>query len=438
MNCARNTKSNPLGFKFHWVGAGIGLFAMLGLSGCASSRMLDQESDRLFREQQYEQAADHLKKGLEAQGEGSRDELLYLMDWGLSLHSAGKYEESTKVLLKADAMAEIKDYTSLVNEGATLLTSENLKPYAGEDFEKVLINTYLSMNFALQGDWEGALVEARRVNTKLRMMVTEGKRNYKQNAFARYLSASIYESEGNWNDAYVDYREVYKIEPHIPGLGVDLWRAAKLAGMSEDLEKWDREYGLSAEDHEKALIFKNNREWGEIIVLYENGISPVKRPRPNFASLPEFFPRSNPVSFANVVARPLGGVTLARYEAKTTVLHDIEKTAIENLDEKYAGMIAKKMAGMVAKEAMAHQLSKKTSPVVGELFRLIAYASDQADCRSWNLLPRDLQVARIPVPGGLYTVRLAPQGGPGDWGVHEKTVEVRAGKKVFVNFRFLL
>src|SRR6185503_7847510 len=145
--------------------------------------------------------------GVTKQGENGRDLLLYLLDLGLSLHSAGRYEESNQAFLKADKIAEIKDYTSLSTEGATLLTSENIKDYKGEDFEKVLINTYLAMNYALMGDYENALVEARRVNHKLHLMVSEGQRKYKQNAFARYLSAVLYEAEGEWNDAYIDYKK---------------------------------------------------------------------------------------------------------------------------------------------------------------------------------------------------------------------------------------
>jgi hypothetical protein len=166
--------------------------------------MSDHESDRLFRVGKYDDAASRLKSGLLSHGEQGRDSLLYLLDIGLSLHSAGKYDESNQAFLKADKIADIKDYTSLSAEAATLFTSDNLKDYKGEDFEKVLINTYLSMNFALMGDFESSLVEARRVNHKLHLMVTEGKRKYKQNAYARYLSAILYEAENNYNDAYGD------------------------------------------------------------------------------------------------------------------------------------------------------------------------------------------------------------------------------------------
>src|SRR4051812_46821822 len=101
--------------------------------------MSDHVSDRLFRDGDYDAAAESLRKGLASQGESGRDRLLYLLDLGLALHSAGKYEESNKLFLEADKLAEIKDYTSLAAEATTLLVSENTKDYKGEDFEKVLI-----------------------------------------------------------------------------------------------------------------------------------------------------------------------------------------------------------------------------------------------------------------------------------------------------------
>jgi hypothetical protein len=61
--------------------------------------------------------------------------------------------------------------------------------------------------------------------------------------------------------------------------------------------------------------------------------------------------------------------------------------------------------------------------------------SDQADVRSWNLLPRDLQIVRIPVEPGNHTVRLQPVGAAAAG--REKTVQVRKGQKVFVNFRYM-
>jgi uncharacterized protein len=122
-------------------------------------------------------------------------------------------------------------------------------------------------------------------------------------------------------------------------------------------------------------------------------------------------------------------------KGETAVLENIETTAIENLDEKYAGLIAKKVAGVVAKELVSHQIGKMTdSPLIGFAAKIVMYASDQADVRSWNLLPKDLQILRIVVDPGTYTVRATPLGAPA---LPEKVIQIAPRKKVFVNFRYM-
>jgi hypothetical protein len=404
------------------------LLVSLSIMGCVSARMSDSEADRLFRGGLYMEAAEHLKKGLLEQGENGRDQLLYLLDVGLSLHSAGKFEESNVAFLKADKIADIKDYTSLSAETASLISSENMTDYQGEDFEKVLINTYLAMNYALMGDVENALVEARRVNHKLHLMVSQGGRKYKQNAFARYLSAILYESEKNYNDAYIDYQQVYQLKPDYPGLGVDLWRCAWLMHMPDEMEKWDQKFHLTDEDHARVRLLVGNRQKSEIIVIYENGISPLKQPNPEFQSLPKFYPRFNPVRTAEVLMD-------GQSQGVTSILEDIEATAILNLDEKYGKMIAKRLAGQAVKGAIGYGVGKKTDdPMLGLLVYMLLDAADQADLRSWHLLPRDLQVLRVKVDPGLHRIQLLPQGAAP---LAEKLVQVAPGKKVFVNFRYM-
>jgi len=403
------------------------------VSGCVSARMSDRGIEQDFSRGRYSEAITRLQKGVQSQEPDGRDLLLYLMDLGLVLHTAGRYEESTKIFLRADQLAEIKDYTSLSAESATLLTSDNLKPYKGEDFEKVLINAYLAMNFALLGRNEEALVEARRVNRKLQLMIDEGGRKYQQNAFARYLSAILYEAEQNWNDAYIDLKKVLELKPDFPGLGKDLYRAARLNRNAEDSEKWVVQFNLSPEDRAAALRVGPKAADGEVIVLFQNGISPEKVPHESTHNVPRFRPRRNPIREAQVY--------LDQQEVGTPrVLHDIEETAIRNLNDNMAGIIAKKViAGTVAKEAASRGIEKATdSPLLGLAAKVFFYASDQADLRSWNLLPRDLQILRFPATPGLHTVRLEPRGGrKGGLNSYEKTLQVVAGKKTFVSFRTL-
>jgi hypothetical protein len=400
------------------------------LFGCASARMTDFGVDNSFREHKYDEAADKLKKGYATQGENGRDSLLYVLDLGLALHSGGKYDESTKYFLQANDLSVIKDYTSVSTEAATLLVSDNIKDYKVEDFENVLINTYLAMNYATIGNFDDALVEARRTNQKLYMMVSEGKRKYKQSAFTRYLSAMLYEASDDYDDAYIDYKNTLGLAPTYPGIGKDLWRCAVVLGFEDDQEKWDTQFKLTDQDHKDALAVGPKSPKGEIIVLYENGISPIKKPNPQFESVPKFYPRYNPVAFADV---EVDGKILG----ETHSLDNIESMAIENLEEKWGGMVAKKVAGLLVKGAAAYGVEQLThSKLLGQLTAIGLMKADQADCRSWNLLPHDLQVARIPVDAGTYTVKIIPRGA-GAAAAPTKTIQVARGKRVFVNFRYM-
>ena len=400
------------------------LILVLCLS-CASARVLNGKADKLFKKQNFIKAAVELENTYQEEGVGSADELLFLLEIGLSYHAAGQYQKSNEYLLKADRLAEIKDYTSLVTSSATFLTSENIKYYLGEDFEKVLINTYLAMNYALLGNFEDALVEARRVNRKLLLMKTEGKRDYKQNLFARYLCAVLYEADKEWEDAYIDYKKSMDLVSGWGRLEMDLWRGSYHLNRRQDQKLWKKKFKIKPD---LILNYTKSSKKSELIILFENGQSPEKRPHPGFYSIPLYYKRYNPVRYANVFIDQIK-------TTQTKMLFNIEKTAIKNLKDQAAAIIAKKMAGVVAKEAVSYGIEESTdSPVLGFLSRLFFYASDQADLRSWKFLPRDLQMARIWVDAGRHEVVL--RANRGDW-YEKKQVYVPEGKKVFVNFRYI-
>ena len=145
-------------------------------------------------------------------------------------------------------------------------------------------------------------------------------------------------------------------------------------------------------------------------------------------SIPEFYPRTNPVQTATVKVDQTA-------VGEPEILDNIETTAIANLKEKYAGIIAKKVAGAAVKLVVANQVAQRmNSPILGDLTRILLFSADKADLRSWNLLPHDLQILRVAVDPGPHTVYVSPVNGGHTM---EKTVHVDAGKKIFVNFRYI-
>jgi uncharacterized protein len=404
------------------------LISALFFTGCASSRMSNTKIDSLFHQGDYAGSAELLRKGLDEETEAGRDGLLYLLDLGIALHQAGNYAESTRVLLRADKLAEIKDYTSLSAEAGTLFTSDNIKQYKAEEFENVLISVYLALNFALEGKMDDALIECRRVNRKLYLLISEGKRKYELSGFASYFSGLLFESRGEWNDAYVSYKQTREILPSYAGIGDDLIRIAKHMKMEDEVRRWKKEYPQALNPTAKT------KSSGQIVVVFQNGHSPKKVPVRNFPSVPEFRVQFNPVSHAFVTVRALKGDS-AISSRETFTFQNIEQDAIRNLKEKWGGLLAKKIAGLAAKETLGNVINAKTGGSgVGDLLKLALYVSDQADVRSWSFLPKDLQLARVFVEPGTYSIKVTPI--ERDGAAVERVVQVGAGKTVFTNIRF--
>jgi hypothetical protein len=406
-----------------WACAWVCVFACV--AGCVSTRIRDAEADRFFHAREFEKAASHLESRYRSEKEGVggadfEDELLYLLDWAMSLHLAGNYEASNAIFALAEKHVWGNDYTSVSEEAGTLLTSENTKVYRGEDFEKLMIHVYKALNFALMGKGEESLVEARLVDRRIRSTesATES-----ANAFARYLSAILYESQREWNDAYIDYKKTRQILPEFASVGQDLVRVARKLGMRDQVERWQKEYGIEA-----SKTSSDSKRRAEIVVIYQNGMGPRKAPRTDFYSLPRFVPHPDFVRWAEVQVN-------GQVRGVTQVLHDIEKTAIRNLDERVGGMIAKRLAGRVVKEVAAHEVERRTnSAALGALTRVILVAADQADLRCWQTLPRDLQILRIEVEPGVHEVRVRPEGAAE---LAPQSVEVSAGQIKLVNFRYV-
>ncbi len=397
----------------------------LFLSGCALYAGRIREPRAHFEAGRYDQAITKLKEYADKK---DNDELLYLMDLGMVYHAAGRHKEAISTFLRADKMAEIKDYTSLAAEAGSVLLNDEIKPYKGEDFEKVMINMYLAIDYSILGDFENALVEGRRVNRKLDRMITEGKLPYRNNAFAKYLTAALFEARHENNDAFVDYRQLLKwdVPAAFSYLGVPLLRLADKLKASQEFEAYQKKF---PEVKDYAL----NANEGEVILLLEVGKAPYKVPSPQFRLVP-IFHKNHYAALGGRLSIEGSGQTV-----NSSTLFDVEATAVKELNDKAGAIIAKKIAGVAAKEAAAYGVEKASdSPVLGALTRIFLHASDTADLRSWNTLPAMLQIARYKVPAGThnFVLDMVTQSG----GVITKAkrwakVEVKPKSIVFLNYR---
>ena len=146
------------------------------------------------------------------------NQVLFYADMGLLTHYAGMYRESIENLFEAERLVEELFTTSVSRQAATLVVNDYMAPYKGEDFESVMFNLLLALNFLKVGEIEDALVEARKVDAKLNLINSyypDDKKNvYREDAFVRFLMGILYETGGtqeDLNDAYVSYKRAAEI-----------------------------------------------------------------------------------------------------------------------------------------------------------------------------------------------------------------------------------
>jgi uncharacterized protein len=393
---------------------------------------------------------------------GSKSTALYLMDKGMVQYLAGRYTDSIQSLSAAEALTEDLYTRRIHTEVEAFLTSDNALPYEGEEFEKVLLNVFMALDYVQFGQWDDALVEARKVDHKLTMLADRNQKRmtYTKDALARYLSGILYEATGDLSNAFVayrlaleafeDYRKSYGIT--VPDLvRQDLLRVSEALGLNQEHQEYRQAFPGLTWQPESA-----SQSDGELVFITHAGRAPLKRdlfvdipfgasalavvlatkPYGRYDSrdqrvaqsilygltgrvvrlaVPQFVPRRSMIAYTEAVI--LSGD--ARYTARSVLMEDITAIAIRDLEERLFRTTVKAAARAAWKYAMAEAVQvgvresfgdKNTGAlagaVAGVIARSLAIASEEADKRSWATLPDRIFVGRLKVPPGTYDVEL--------------------------------
>lgn len=404
--------------------ARIVLFISIGatLAGCASYQAKISGFEKDLHAGKPADAAKALEPKAMKEGD---DQVVYLFEYATALQMAGQFKESNKAFLQVNDLTEIKDYHSLSRIAGSMLLNEGMIQYKGEDYEKVMISAMAAINFLMVGDFENAMVMARQLNDKLYKYKFEAKRNYEQNPFAYYLTAMLFENDRDWDNAYIQYKKAYDLQPGFDYFKEDLVRGAKLAHRDDEFDAWKKKF--------KGVAVPDTKHTGEVVLIFQQGWAPQKRPHPSFPRIPKLYPLP-----ASTVA--------ARLEIengpkeKTETIFSVEDTAIKELDDLYAELIAKRAAGIATKAVVADQIRQKNR-LLGDLAWIGMNLADQADLRQWTSLPATFQIAKIRLKPGRYKVRVVglnrADGESGEQYAWQE-IEVKTRQKTFLNWRSIL
>jgi len=448
---------------------------------CATKAVYYREMNDLVAGQRYAEAAALAEKS-KADVYGEKNALLYYLDRGMLLHLAGSYAESNAAFERAKKLSLQFFTKSVTTEASTLLISDNMRPYYGEDFERAMVNVFSAMNYVMLGDEQEALVEARQADQLIKSLQTKyGYKNvYKEDAFVRYLMGMLYENMGEVNDAFISYRLAidaygdYLKDYGVPApreLAGDALRTAEKLGFSDQVRDIRSKLASPA-------LAPVTTGYGELVVVDYNGFSPEK--------IDDFFEFSfgwgwayvgevqskgeeeSQVQQAGAIARSIASeeqvrMAFPKYVAvnyrisgmevseagaaasKGEIADDIGRIAEKNLQDRIARIRIKAIVRSVIKFALARKISQKVEESSGELSGWLAKklltaastATELADKRSWRSLPDKIIVARLALPEGKHSVRLNFFDSNG-FTVSSKVldnIEIKRGKKSFALVR---
>jgi hypothetical protein len=389
---------------------------------------------------------------------GEKSRVLYGMDRGMTLHLAGDYQQSNAVLEQAEEELDRLYTRKIRTESLAFMTNDTALFYEGDPYEQVLINVLKALNYAVLGEWQDALVEARRIDHRLNVLSdqTKEKNAYRGDGFARYLSGILYESTGDVNNAFIAYRNAYETfeatrawsHTAVPSqLQADLLRTAEALHFTQELADYQHLFPDTRWDTSQSL-----QQLAQVVVISYNGRAPRKEDQfldlpislgalqlvllnrgfsqPNRQSnqamdtvlyglngrvvrvaLPRLVPQKTAVLVDRVSLVSGDGTRVTR---NTELVHNVTALADKALSERMAGITAKALARTATKFMVAEgftrgsqQLAgKDAGPWVGLLVGLLAkgwaVASEEADKRSWQTLPDEIHLARVWVPPGRY------------------------------------
>ena len=354
---------------------------------------------------------------------------------GLVAHYANHFAESSAAFNTARDIAEDRYTKSVSKELGSLVTSEKLRPYSATQYERLLSHYYSALNYIYLNQVDGALVECRRATALINYFKGEDEKyDFFGTGFLAHLSGMFFEAVGEWNDALISYKqaaEYYENAAEKTGvetpkdIGNALVRLTRRLGFTDEFERYREQYGEPLPRPENT---------GELILFYESGYVPRKREgaltfpilKTDDVEDEKFVPTligREGMIFEDVkleyllrVAIPtidshrprFRGIKVAvgKNQERGVLVEDVETITIETFKAQRPVILLRTLARALGKYLLFRQANKKNE-ALGLLTNLAGVLTEQADTRSWQTLPNQIFMVRMPLPAGTHTLNLS-------------------------------
>lgn len=389
----------------------------------------------------------------------SNKNTLYYLEMGQTqrLQGPAQIPKSTQNLIVADQdvqrweMRTSERLKRSLNDIGSYVLSEGLSnDYDLKPYEIGLLSQYLSLNHIAQGRWNDAMVEAKKMasrekvieeliqkkiasisnaqsdqqnhpNTKgstsridsiggypvnlLDDYETRSLKNSYQNPSSYYLSAFIYESQGETSLAAPGYRLAIELRP-----SVDFFKSS-LANLDKNIKNKQK-----SKDADTLFVIDTG---------YLPKITPLKINQSfNIGSGSKYITMTFPVIEQSSELFTPNFVEVAGQSIRPELTSSIDAMARKNLKDDMPAYVLRatsraliSLAAQLAADRAAQQRSKKNdnSALAGALAGLITAAALQAinvtDVRHWSTLPSQTYMARVNLPVGQNILKYSTPSG---------------------------
>ena len=387
--------------------------------------------------------AEHLDKKIK-----SKDASLYLLEKARLLQVQNNFEASAETYKKAFEVLDQQNNRAKISasklgfKALALVSNDSIVPYDIPRYEQVLAHISQAKNYIALNNAEAAGVEmriAQRIQREIeqdhakefekaqknnKIKEDENKnnalldeafsgldpiagrvKNSYQNAYAFYMAANLWEALGEFNDALVDYKKSYELQPD--------------PTIAEDVKRLDR-------------ISVKNTATVPVVFFIEQGIVPQKIENKIDIPLPNGL-----VNFAFATYEPSTYMTPQTLKIQlkniqkpleSYVLNDIGALAVKELKEKTMSTITSQIMRSTAKYAVQQEMGNRLG-IVGQIAgNLLNVATERADLRAWSTLPSNTQIVRTELKPGSHQFQILGQRTSTD----PIALDVQAGQTIFV------
>lgn len=444
------------------------------LTACSTYYQLNYEFNRNFETGQLEEAERVLDENKKA--EKSKARLVYFMNKGVVTSLLGQYEESNTYLEKAYLLGE--DYhNNYMNIALSLVSNPMVIEYKGEDHEHLMVLYYKAINYLMMGDRESALVECRRLNNKLLQLSDRytSEFKFKEDAFVHMLMGIIYDADKDYNNAFIAYRNAYRIyeESYSSMFGLnspdqlkkDLIRTAALMGFDREQQKYEEAFGMKYEPRvgnpPELVMFWNNglgpvkSEWSINFTVVKGAGGAVTFVNEEYGFSFPFFLSSDDdssgglgdlkffrVTFPKYIERPLmfdnAVIKSAKGEYPLQIAENVNAIAFKELEQRMVKEFGKSLLRFAIKKAAEESLRKEDEGL-GAALGILNAATEKADTRNWQTIPHSIYYARVPLEPGMndLTFKTITSEGSNYSQTHPLKFDADQGRTYFHSFHSL-